>query len=211
MVCRHGSISILQIYQCEEEQVYLIDVHTLGKVAFDTLSTDGTTTLKGILENRIISKAFFDVRNDSDALYNLYSVYLQGIADVQLMELQTRCGSKRFVNGLARCLESYFTRARLHVEMSSWTRAKQAGIRLFAPDRGVSYEVFNERPMSQAIIQYSIQDVKYLPQLYDAYAEDISPAWHAKLSREATRRVAVCQDATYQPNGRQKAIAPVFI
>lgn len=151
------------------------------------------------------------MRNDSDALYNLYSVYLQGVVDVQLMELRTRGGSKRFVNGLARCLESYFTQARLHMELASWTRAKQAGIRLFAPERGGSYDVFNERPMSQAIIQYCIQDVTYLPQLYDAYAEVISPAWHAKISREATRRVAVCQDATYQPNGRQKAIAPVLI
>lgn len=210
-LCRNGSISILQIYQSEEDHVYLIDVYTLGKAAFTTTSSDGATTLKTILESRIARKAFFDVRNDSDALYNLYNVYLQGVVDMQLMELRSRSGSRKFLNGLARCLDKYFTDARLHIEMASWNQAKQAGIRLFAPERGGTYDVFNERPMSQAIIQCCIQDVTFLPQLYDLYIAAVTPVWQIKLNREAIRRVAVCHQATYLPNGRQKALAPVFM
>ena len=80
----------MQVYQSEEDHVYLVDVHTLGAAAFSTTATDGITTLKSVLENSSIPKAFFDVRNDSDALYNLYSIYLCGVVDVQLMELPQR-------------------------------------------------------------------------------------------------------------------------
>lgn len=31
-LCRHGSISIMQMYHSEEDHVYLIDVHTLEAV-----------------------------------------------------------------------------------------------------------------------------------------------------------------------------------
>lgn len=126
------------------------------------------------------------------------------------MELLSRRGSKRFVNGLARCLEGYFIDARLYVDLADWKEAKQAGIRLFAPERGGTYEVFNDRPMTQAIIQYCVQDVTFLPQLYDHYAQHVTPGWQLKLSREANRRVAVCQQGLYLPHGRQKAIAPTF-
>lgn len=115
-LCRHGSISILQIYQSEQDHVYLIDVHRLGASAFETKSNDGSATLKSILENKSIAKAFFDVRNDSDALYNQFDVYLQGVVDLQLMELKTRTRSKRLLNGLARCLENFFAQSHMTVE-----------------------------------------------------------------------------------------------
>lgn len=169
-LCRHGSISILQIYQSEQDRVYLIDVHRLGASAFETKSNDGSSTLKTVLENKCIARAFFDVRNDSDALYNQFDVYLQGVVDLQLMELKTRTRSKRLLNGLARCLENLFAQSHMIVEAAEWRRAKQAGLQLFAPDRGGAYEVFNIRPMKQEIVDYCIQDVTFLPKLYDEYS-----------------------------------------
>ena len=150
------------------------------------------------------------VRNDSDALYNLYSVYMRGVVDVQLMELRTRTGSRRLLNGLARCLEGYFKSARMVVEALEWNEAKQAGLRLFAPERGGSYEVFNARPMRQAIVDYCIQDVTFLPDLYDLYAQGLTPFWKRRLDAEALRRVAVCQQQSYLPQGRHKVLAPSF-
>ena len=209
---RHGSISIIQIYQSEEDHVYLVDVHGLGAAAFTTKSSDGSTTVKAVLENRSIAKAFFDVRNDSDALYHQFNIYLQGVVDLQLMQLRTRTGSRRLLNGLARCLESYFAKSRMIVEAAEWSRAKQAGVQLFAPEKGGAYEVFNFRPMRQEIIDYCIQDVTFLPKLYDEYSQSgISPAWKMKLNREAAKRVAVCQQSTYKPHGRHKVLAPVFM
>ena len=210
-LCRHGSISIIQIYQSEQDHVYLIDVHRLGASAFQTRSNDGSATLKSLLENASIAKAFFDVRNDSEALYNQFDVYLQGVVDLQLMEWKSRTRAKKpFLNGLARCLENLFAQSHMTVEAEEWRRAKQAGLQLFAPERGGAYEIFNIRPMKQEIVEYCIQDVTFLPKLYHEYSQSMSRAWEVRLSREASKRVAVCQQSTYSPHGRQKALAPIL-
>lgn len=59
---------------------------------------------------------------------------------------------------------------------------KTKGIQLFSPERGGSYEVFNERPIKEEIVDYCVQDVAYLPKLLDKY--------NGKLGN------AVCLDAT---------------
>jgi exonuclease 3'-5' domain-containing protein 1 len=50
-------------------------------------------------------EVIFDIRNDSDALFSLFQISVDGIKDLQLMELATRRGSKDFVAGLATCVE----------------------------------------------------------------------------------------------------------
>ena len=91
-LCREGSISILTLLidtGTPTVSVYLIDVHTLGAQAFNTAGVEGKT-LRDILQDEKIPKVFFDVRNDSDALFAHFGVALQGIEDVQLMESATR-------------------------------------------------------------------------------------------------------------------------
>jgi exonuclease 3'-5' domain-containing protein 1 len=84
--------------------MYLIDVHTLQEKAFLTAGTAGKP-LKTILESDKIPKVFFDVRNDSDALYAHFGIKLAGVQDIQLMELATRDFSKRYLNRLSKCIE----------------------------------------------------------------------------------------------------------
>jgi exonuclease 3'-5' domain-containing protein 1 len=103
-LCREGSVSILTLLidlETSPKEVYLIDVHTLGEEVFNTAGV-GKTTLEDILQNEEIPKVFFDVRNDSDALFSHYGIALQGVEDVQLMESATRetTGSRRYLNGL---------------------------------------------------------------------------------------------------------------
>jgi exonuclease 3'-5' domain-containing protein 1 len=69
--------------------VYLIDIYRLGNEAFSTVNSD-KKSLKFILESPVVLKVLFDVRHDSDALFSLYGISLDGIRDVQLMELGTR-------------------------------------------------------------------------------------------------------------------------
>ncbi|KAH8712162.1 hypothetical protein GQ44DRAFT_742552 [Phaeosphaeriaceae sp. PMI808] len=102
-LCRHGSISILQLFILPTNQVYLIAVHTVEKAAFSTCGASGKSP-KTVLESESIIKAFFDVRNDSDALYSHFYIALAGICDIQLMELATRSHSKKFLAGLAKCI-----------------------------------------------------------------------------------------------------------
>lgn len=101
---RHGSVSILQLLVHPRKQTFLLDVHTLGAKAFTKAGTNGQS-MKDILESDSIPKAFFDVRNDSDALFHLFGINLAGVQDIQLMELATRTISKRCVNGLSKCME----------------------------------------------------------------------------------------------------------
>jgi exonuclease 3'-5' domain-containing protein 1 len=73
-LCRHGCISIITIMVREighPNQVYLVDVHILGHLAFETTIEGGIngTTLKHALESPTIPKVFFDVRNDSGSVY----------------------------------------------------------------------------------------------------------------------------------------------
>lgn len=81
---RDGTISILQIFAEPLNEVYLLDINALKAAAFAAGSTD-PVLLKSIFENDEILKAFFDVRNDSDALHFHYGIKLQGVIDVQLM------------------------------------------------------------------------------------------------------------------------------
>ena len=78
---RQGAISILQILISPQRRTYLIDVHALGSKVFSTAGANGQT-LKTIFESETIPKVFFDVRNDSDALYSHFGICLAGIQDI---------------------------------------------------------------------------------------------------------------------------------
>lgn len=164
---RHGTISLLQIYAVPQKQTHLVDMHTLKERAFSQPSVNGTT-LGDILESPLIPKVFFDVRNDSDALYSHFGIKLAGVQDLQLMELATRSFPKRRVNGLARCIEN--DAPMTAAERQSWKATKQKRVDLFAPERGGSYEVFNVRPLAKDIIQYCVEDVRLLPRLWEKYS-----------------------------------------
>ncbi|WKT43879.1 3'-5' exonuclease domain [Fusarium oxysporum f. sp. vasinfectum] len=64
---------------------YILDIYSLGNLAFSTAGGSGKS-LKHILETPKFIKVFFDVRNDSDALHFHYSIKLDGVRNVQLME-----------------------------------------------------------------------------------------------------------------------------
>ncbi|KAI6753825.1 hypothetical protein HG530_013001 [Fusarium avenaceum] len=202
---RHGTISIMQVYHLPSKNTYLIDVYTLGDKCFSTPGSNGRT-LKEILESDSVSKVFFDVRNDSDALYSHYQIKLAGIHDLQLMELSTRTFSRRCVTGLSKCIERdapLSTQERL-----AWFQTKESGLRLFAPEKGGRYEVFNERPLPDAIKSYCAQDVQILPRLFDYYNGKMSQEWREKMIVSSKARVQSSQSATYNGVGRHMALAP---
>ncbi|RYC80175.1 hypothetical protein BFJ63_vAg16938 [Fusarium oxysporum f. sp. narcissi] len=202
---RHGTISIMQVYYLPTKCTYLIDVYTLRDECFSTPGRNGRT-LKGILECDSIPKVFFDVRNDSDALYGNYQIRLAGIYDLQLMELATRSFSRRCVNGLSKCIEQD---APMSIqERLDWVQTKEGGLRLFAPEKGGRYEVFNERPLPDAIKFYCAQDVQILPRLWAYYDGKMGQRWRERMIAESRARVQSSQSATYNGKGRHMALAP---
>jgi exonuclease 3'-5' domain-containing protein 1 len=207
---RHGSISILTLLvDCDNTQrVYLVDVHALNAFAF---STAGITnkTLKHILESQQIIKVFFDVRNDSDALFAHFGIALKGVEDVQVMESATRktTASRRLLNGLARCIEDNLSHFSNRQELARWKLTKTNGERLFKPELGGSYDVFNRRPIPEELIGYCVGDVKYLADLRNFFLAQIHNSRHL-VDEESRARVAASQKPAYQPHGQHKALAP---
>ncbi len=203
---RHGTISILQIHIRTTGQNYLVDVMTLGEAAFLTPGTHTCNTLKAILESPSIPKVFFDVRQDSDALYSHYGINLAGIQDLQLMEIATRARRKSFLCGLKKCVERDMPMT--VTERHSWMKAKDEGLQLFAPGKGGSYEVFNQRPLPEKIRIYCIQDVHYLPRLWDLYNRKLTPRWRARVQDATEDRVVQSQAENFNGEGKHMTLPP---
>ncbi|KAJ5154820.1 uncharacterized protein N7500_010259 [Penicillium coprophilum] len=205
---RHGSISILQIYVLPHKETYIVDIYSLQEKAFlQTASGKEDQTLLGILESPHIPKVFFDVRNDSDALFSHFNVKLAGVIDLQLMELATSLFPRRYVSGLLKCIERDALLT-TH-ELQFWKASKEKGLKLFAPEHGGSYDVFNVRPLPDDVLEYCVQDVKFLPRLWVQYNQNISRSWAEKVTTETLNRVKHSQTATYDGKGRWKARVPV--
>ena len=202
---RHGSISIIQLFHLPLNHVFLIDVFVLQGAAFNTPNKTGTT-LRSILESALVPKVFFDVRNDADALYAHFNISLQGVHDIQLLEVATRSWAKDRVVGLRQCIRSD---ARLTTRaQKDWEAMKARGKALFATEDGGSYEVFNIRPMLQDIIDYCAQDVVYLPVLWNVYSRKISKKWLKRVQEETVKRVLMSQAESYEPHGEHKVLSP---
>ncbi|EHK20993.1 uncharacterized protein TRIVIDRAFT_137858, partial [Trichoderma virens Gv29-8] len=184
---RYDTISILQIHVHPTKTIYLIDVQSLGEKCF---STPGKClkTLRDILKSPLIPKVFFDVRSDSDALFALFTITLDGVLDLQLMEFATRSVlRKRFVRSLTSCVmnDSPLSSAK----KSSWKSVKEQGRLLFTPKSGGSYEVLNERPLRQDILRYCAQDVSVMPVLWSVYDSKITQEWKQKVVVASRDRV----------------------
>lgn len=203
---RHGTLSLIQIYISTTNEVYLVDVHTLGKVAFLTQGTNSPNTLKYILESSEIQKAIFDVRRDSDALYSHFDVSVAGIQDIQLMEVARRPSFKKYLNGLSKCIDRD---ANLPPEQrQKWLAVKEKGHKLFSTDRGGSFKVFSQRPLSEDIKSYCVQDVQYLARLWQVYDAELTPYWRKQVEFATIDRIILSQSKSFNSDGRNMALSP---
>ena len=202
---RLGSISLIQVLVPSSAQAFILDVHTLGKTAFDTLGSGGKS-LKDALESDSIKKYLFDVRNDSDALFALFGVRLAGAVDIQLLELASRTGDKHVVCGLAKCIEQ--ERALPLRALEQWQSTKKEVVKMFDPKLGGSYEVFNARPLPQVLIEYCVGDVEFLPLLSTIYQSRLDSPWLEKVRIETEKRLEESRSPSYQPHGKQKSLGP---
>ena len=207
---RHGTVSLLNIFVLPLNHTYLIDTHVLGLAAFDSPSIIGST-LRTILESSLVPKVFFDVRNDSDALYSHYGVFLANVHDIQLLELAAHPHpTTRFtVSGLATCIARDVMLSADEAARVAVVKAK--GVKLFASEMGGSYEVFNVRPLAQDLLEYCINDVVLLPRLWKKLNHKLSPQWARKVVEETDKRIACSLDKNYQPGGRDKVLNPWYI
>lgn len=218
-VSRNGSISLLVLLldtRAPQKHVYLIDVFKLGATAFDTLGKNGKT-LRDVLQSPSVPKVFFDVRNDSDALHTHFNISLQGVEDVQLMEVGSRQhAGKKFLNSLAKSIEfgavidhpSTGPRMMSELEKQDWKATKEKAEALFRPQDGGSGKVFNARPLAEEIVASCVGNVLHLPGLRDRDYAKLSPEWKGKVAQETEARVVESQRPHYFPHGPFRAHSP---
>lgn len=204
---RHGTLDILQIYVPALDTVYIVEVYQLQSAAFTAVSQHDQT-LQDILQSATYPKVFFDVRTDSDALHYHFQIRLEGVVDLQLVEFATRSVRGRYLKGLQKCISEAGVIPLQERRM--FDRVKTEGTRLFAPEHGGRYEVFQERPLDTRLIEYCAQDVRVLPALLRQYARQLGHRMASQVQQETIRRVELSQSPQFVSKGRHMAIGPQF-
>jgi exonuclease 3'-5' domain-containing protein 1 len=95
-----------------------------------------------------------------------------------------------------------------HWLASEAAASKDAGRLLFAPERGGTYEVFVERPLSEAIISYCVAEVQHFPLLERELFDGLSPGWQLWVLEQSERRLQQCLLPSFNSGSRDNAIAP---
>lgn len=198
-LCRFGTLSLITILVEPGDTVSVIDVQILGDQAFSISTPDGKT-LKDILADEAITKYFWDVRNDADALWAYHRIDLKGVVDLQPLENASRVSSKLLLNGLQRAIKDYL--------VLSWKEKQQFDRIKDEVKKLMDKNVFGARPMLASTLEYCTNDVKYLPQLKDVYLKRISKTWLEKAMKESAKRVEEVKKEKYDPKNKDKALGP---
>lgn len=153
-LCRTGQVCLIQIAS-PARKVFLFDITTMGAKAFSWgLLTD-------LLESFSVTKVLCDGRADSDALYHIYGVRMNQVYDIQVLHALVNSNEyDRYVKGLQRILDDVAVIP--EGKQAQLKEIKQTGRRLFKPDLGGSYDVWQQRPLHKAMIEYAVADVQYI-------------------------------------------------
>ncbi|KAF9290204.1 hypothetical protein BGZ68_007675 [Mortierella alpina] len=165
---RYGTLYTVQIYDGNpQRRVYLVDIDTLGRAAFDSISTKGNT-LRSLLETKRV--VFFDPRADIDALWNLFQVMPSNVLCLQLAEIAYRRRTEKssaaweppFVSGLGKCIDLYCRGSLTRNEIAIKTKVSSE---LRAGRFQYSDFKLSNTKNSQDMRTYACVDVLCLPEL----------------------------------------------
>lgn len=212
-LCRRGTVSLVTILVHQLQEIHIIDILSLGYAAFTTISDSGQT-LKAILEDVSMTKCFWDVRNDADALWAQYEVNLAGVIDIQLLENASRQTGrdKEYLAGRDTAITNDLNPNiginnvdRKHRPGSFWLPlqcyvAEGDDMRDFPP--------ILRRPLDKEIILACTRGVLHLRGLRDVYMKRISIAWLGKVRQESAKRVAESHAEDYEPQSPLEAKGP---
>lgn len=212
-ICRNGSISVLTILIHQLQEIRIIDILSLGYSAFTTPSDSGET-LKTILEDRSITKCFWDVRNYADALWALYNVNLTNVIDIQLLENASRKTGRdkeylaRRETAIRNDLNPVVGAKHTGLDRplgSSWIPIQGSGK---GSDELQDFPRILRRPLDKDIILDCTRDVLHLRSLRDVYMKRISIAWLGKVRQESAKRIAQAHGEEYVPQSPLEAKGP---
>ena len=157
---RTGRVATVQLCAETRGTTYIVDVVVLGAAAFSP-----EAGLRALLESTTVSKLFFDVRADANALFHLHGVKMpaSSVIDLQLLDVCTATLDGRYLKtlgGLGYLLEKTEHGGLSHAEKNHMALVKQKAKQLFAPELGGSYSVWLARPLPQLLVEYAT-DVRF--------------------------------------------------
>lgn len=198
--------SIISIYLNPLHKTYLIDVWKLGGSAF-SVTNQNQTSLKTILESPSIPKVVFDVREGSEGLFSHFEIKLQGIKDLQVMELAARFGPPQDnLSSLIECVER--DASLLPEGLQTWRNVESAVAPLQNRDGRWHYYTINIRPIRQPVIEYCVQNVILLPRLLRVYHPKLCVAgngfWRYMVFSSVQKRLRETQSSSYDPAANDK-------
>ncbi|EAW20315.1 uncharacterized protein NFIA_099500 [Aspergillus fischeri NRRL 181] len=145
----------------------------LSPSSFDQSKSLADNSLKLLLESPAASKILFDVGNASAALFKHHGICLNGIKDLQVMQLATQDprAQQAQAASLGTCVEKD-----AHIpprSLALWKQVHSTVKQLRDPAKGGSDAVFKERPLRKTILDYHLQNVLILPWLWVVYCETL--------------------------------------
>lgn len=170
---RHGTITSLSIYVRDANMVFIVDLQVLGDAAFDTPFSD-EKTLRATLEDYNIPKCFWDVRQDSNALYKHHKVALNFVIDVQLMENRSRERRDPMMWRRNRLL-GYGAAISQDVDLPTYQKELFEEIKALGHNNFESDKSWvSRRPMDEDLELYCALDVNPMAQLFDLYRPNLT-------------------------------------
>eukprot|EP00392_Amoebophrya_sp_AT5.2_P019785 g20777.t1 len=188
---RHGQLSLVQACAGRDETVFLFDITTLKKSAFD----DGN--LRALFEDSRVCKVMFDVRADADSLLHNYGCRLENAYDLQVLHcFKFSKITDSYLKGLAKVLQD-FSGISL-AEKRTLEQLKALGTQTFTSDSAA----WERRPLPKSLRDYAAADVRYLQGMKRAWGGVRYDRTVLRVSRERVRK----QTMAAQPvEGREKA------
>lgn len=196
-----GEIVLFQLAFRRQGPVFLVDVWGITPaIAFSRTQP----SLYHILTKGSLTKLFFDVRADVAALYHGHGILpAQPIEDMQLWDVLNRLVRGRpteRVSGYGLIIEKT-KHARLSKQEAGTVPAVKAqALKLFAPDKGGSWEVWKVRPLPPTLLEYCT-DARFLFSLRESYGSwkggRFQGVFGGALQAAVDRRLAMCQRDDY--------------
>lgn len=196
----NGVTYLLQIYDCLSHHLDIVDICVLGHIAFSTLASNGETTLKGILESPDMLKLFCDARGDSYALFREFGIRLQGVKDLQDIQMASRrdLSDRRWRSGLAALIHRY---AELSEEEKDRILVYKKNGRDFCSKwRFVQFSI---RPLRGDLTVYAGNNVLLLPKIYSNLVWKMSAERLESADVETEKSILETQNSQYDAGRSQ--------
>lgn len=214
---RQGDLSLIAVRAFPHPDIYIIDIQELGHEAFETRSVFGLT-FHSILENPVLRKVFWDVRDAADALWGQHGIRIQGVVDLQLFENASRESPRCQGWGRPGSVGGAGGRSLTYVQ--DLDAAMRHDLYLPAPERDyitrlqkvmasrLPTTAFRLRPLDDDTIAFCANSIRYLPQLHTIYLDRITSEWIPKVKVETYRRLDAALGPRFDPQSPSKALGP---